>query len=196
MALSGTLAQIPFDKPSQPVAILSGPCALVNQTCVTSPDATSNSSVDCVIGVMAPGYITAPLFNLESYADKIIIDNIVYEFGSPRPQSQRVYKGSVVRCEERKDEWGAERATWKLCWSAHPPIQTLSVARNRFEGTADALYGLESLHTVLVSGNYLSCDVPNLEAAVGLARGKSGTTVGCLTLVSHRRLHRTYRRNI
>eukprot|EP00656_Telonema_subtile_P004296 TRINITY_DN1194_c0_g1_i15.p1 TRINITY_DN1194_c0_g1~~TRINITY_DN1194_c0_g1_i15.p1 ORF type:complete len:1243 (-),score=233.02 TRINITY_DN1194_c0_g1_i15:64-3792(-) len=50
-------------------------------------------------------------------------------------------------------------------------LGTLSVARNFMEGTTDALGNLNALQTLILSGNYFSCDAVDLNSAPSLGSG-------------------------
>eukprot|EP00656_Telonema_subtile_P040374 TRINITY_DN4542_c0_g3_i1.p1 TRINITY_DN4542_c0_g3~~TRINITY_DN4542_c0_g3_i1.p1 ORF type:complete len:1113 (+),score=213.46 TRINITY_DN4542_c0_g3_i1:643-3981(+) len=53
----------------------------------------------------------------------------------------------------------------------HPKLLTLSLARNRFEGTMEGLERATSLTTLIVSGNYLSCQAARLDGTQNLSVG-------------------------
>ena len=50
---------------------------------------------------------------------------------------------------------------WLLCLAAR--IQTLSLMRNRIDGSLDNLKHFVSLGNLMLSGNYLSCQTPKLD---------------------------------
>eukprot|EP00656_Telonema_subtile_P056530 TRINITY_DN9049_c0_g1_i1.p1 TRINITY_DN9049_c0_g1~~TRINITY_DN9049_c0_g1_i1.p1 ORF type:complete len:1372 (-),score=167.80 TRINITY_DN9049_c0_g1_i1:1954-6069(-) len=154
-------------------------------TCVTSYDypRTYGFGSNCLLRVLAPGYLTAEVFNTEWLARQdnrgsvmtITTGSQSREFsGVTGPVGEYVANGSTVAFKVnamRRDLEATYR--WRLCWSGTPPrgLQTLSLARNALVGNTDALANGDSLRTLALASNMFECDAVRLNNAQLLATG-------------------------
>ena len=141
--------------------------------CMTSPNYPEEYKINqgCTIEFGSNGTITASNFSTQAEFDTLSIGEHEYS-GNVGPVGVPVHKGDVVR-------WQSDYAGkgWRLCWtnSSSAPLsqslKVLSLARNYITGNTDHLDQQSALETLLISSNFLSCEVAEIEHAARLGQG-------------------------
>eukprot|EP00656_Telonema_subtile_P057711 TRINITY_DN9561_c0_g1_i2.p1 TRINITY_DN9561_c0_g1~~TRINITY_DN9561_c0_g1_i2.p1 ORF type:complete len:1111 (+),score=173.31 TRINITY_DN9561_c0_g1_i2:852-4184(+) len=192
-ALSGTIPELDTwsstanSSSSSPLQVVTGKCNVTaNKSCVVSPffpssynEALSPGGLggSCEVLVTAAGFVTATQFQTRWTFDTLSVETTEQAghlsfSGLAGPSSVAVAAGGTM-------SWNAlpsgtiNGEHWSVCWSESPTIElkTLSLTRNHLTGSTDALEPAVNLETVLLSSNYLSCDIPRMDGAERLATG-------------------------